>query len=96
MLEGDILHAIRERRGMAHLYYITFASNGIDQLDILPSYFVREKRIRNTLPLIVGAALGKAEAYDVVARIAEDAYRHTGSCDLQRWLIHNSESEAQA
>ena len=83
----EVLRAVRDRRPYAGLYLITFASNGIDQLDILHSLFLRQQTVRDRLPLIVGAAFGREEAFRTVEQIAADAYRTTGACDLKAFLL---------
>ncbi len=83
----EILNAIRNRKPYPGLYLITFASNGIDQLDILPFFAGLQKHVRDRHPVLVGICLGRQEAFDTVAEIAADAYRATGACHLQSFLL---------
>ena len=83
----EILDAIRSRKMLPGLYLITFASNGIDQLDILPCYAVLQKHVRESHPVLAGVCLGRQEAFETVAEMAADAYRTTGACHLQTFLL---------
>ncbi len=83
----EILRDVRRQKTMSGIYLITFASNGIDQLDIVPLAMLHSKNAPERLPAIVGICLGRQEAFETVERIAADAYRETGSCDLKEYLL---------
>ncbi len=83
----EILNAIRNRKPYPGLYLITFASNGIDQLDILPFFAGLQKHVRDRHPVLAGISIGRQEAFETVAEIAADAYRVTGACHLQSFLL---------
>ena len=68
------------------IHLITLAANGIDQLDILPLYYLKQKTLRERLPVIAGFANGREEALSVVMKMASDAFRSTGTCNLRTWL----------
>ncbi len=89
----EILNALEEGRPLPALYLITFASNSTDQLDILPSYMLRLKSVRKRLPLLAGAAFGRQEALELVGRIASEAYKQTGACMLQSFLLRRDAGE---
>ena len=83
----SILEAISKRKPVPGVYLITFASNGVDQLDVLPLYMACFQMHKDRLPTIAGVGLGRAEAFETVRRIVEDAYRETGNCRLQEFLL---------
>ena len=83
----EILETIRKGKPMPGLYLITFASNGIDQLDILPFYAALQRHVRDRHPVLAGICLGRQEAFETVAEMAADAYRSTGACRLQSFLL---------
>lgn len=88
-LEKKIRRAVRSGRivsGLETVRLITLASNGTDQLDILPVHWLKQKPLREQLPLIVGFANGREEAFQVVTRMVSDVMRTTGGCDLCSWL----------
>ena len=62
---------------------MTFSSNGRDQLDIIEAKYLSRKRIRETLPEIVGLACGYREALEVVMQIAAETYDSTGDATLR-------------
>lgn len=68
------------------IYLVTFSSNGQDQLDIIEARYLTRKRIRESLPEIVGIALGYQEALEIVAQIAKESYDSTGDCNLRSYL----------
>lgn len=89
-----ILRAVDRDAPFPHLYLITFASNGVDQLDILETRYLSHERISASLPEIVGLAIGRPEAFETVRRIAEDTYRDTGTGDMVSYLKKRDEADA--
>ena len=85
----EILSAIRKGKIIPGVYLITFASNGVDQLDILPFYAAMQKHVRDRHPILAGVCIGRTEAFETVEQMAADAYRDTGACDLQSYLLRN-------
>lgn len=83
----EILQAVNSRKPMPGIYLITFASNGVDQLDILPLYMACHQMKKKRIPMLAGIGMGREEAFETVRRIAEDAYHATGSCHLQEFLL---------
>lgn len=84
--KDELLRAVSGRKPVPGLYLITFASNGIDQLDILPFYAALQKHVTEKKPVLAGICLGREEAFQTVERMASDAYRETGACHLQEYL----------
>ena len=68
-------------------YLITLASNGSDQLDVIASGYLTQKRLLERLPLIVGIASSKKEALRLVVRIAEEGMAETGDADIRGFLM---------
>ena len=85
-MERKIRRAVTRGRNIPGIHLITLASNGTDQLDILPLYYLKQKELRDRLPVVAGFANGREEALEVVARMMTDAFRHTGTCDVRTWL----------
>ena len=84
--ERKIRHQVNRGRFLPGLYLITFAANEKDQLDIIESKYLVQKRVRNTLPEIVGIAFGYGEALELLMKIATEAYENTGDCDVRSFL----------
>ena len=85
--KDEILQAVTSRKPMPGIYLITFAANGVDQLDILPLYVACLQMKKKGIPLLAGIGMGREDAFETVQQIAEDAYRATGSCHLQEFLL---------
>ena len=75
----------RRKRDSGH-YLITFASNGVDELDIIHSGFLSSESVYDHLPMIVGVAADKQEALSVAGRIIEDCIRYTGDTRVRAFL----------
>ncbi len=82
----EIDRAVRRGTYIPGLYLITYAANGYDQLDIMHARYLLIKRVRKELPLIVGIAIGRDEAFGLIERIAGDCYRATGAMDFRAYL----------
>lgn len=67
-------------------YLITLASNGVDCLDIVHSFFLKQRVLRERLPMVVGVAETKQEALDIVRIIAVDCFVATGGADIRAFL----------
>lgn len=85
--KDELADAVRKGKFVPGLYLITFASNGIDQLDILPCYAALQKHVKKRKPVLAGICLGRQEAFETIAEMASDAYRQTGACHLQDFLL---------
>ena len=68
------------------LFLITYPLNEAEQLDIIEAKYLRNDIILRTLPPVVGLAVGKREACEVIAQIARDTFQATGSCDMKSYL----------
>ena len=85
-MERKIRKAVAKGRNIPGIHLITLASNGTDQLDILPLYYLKQKELRDRIPVIAGFANGREEALEIVSQMMTDAFLHTGKCDLRAWL----------
>jgi len=72
--------------GSFKLYLITLSTSEKMQLDILPAYLIRQKALRNRLPMIIGVTSGYQQAEELVVKIVEEVYASTGSADLRRYF----------
>ena len=88
--EKKIRHQVNRGRFLPGLYLITYAANEKDQLDIIESRYLVQKRVRNTLPEIIGVAFGYQEALEIVREIAAEAFENTGDCDFRHFLQSNT------
>ncbi len=67
-------------------YLITLSANEAEQLDIIETKQLIFWKVHRTLPKIVGIALTRKEALDVVLQMALDIYEETGDCDFRAYF----------
>ena len=74
--------------GAAHprLYLIALPSNGKNLLDIFPQPVLLQEHYRKSELYAVGVSVGKTEAMRLAGQIVMDAYRTTGTTDIQTFL----------
>ena len=77
---------VNKGKFLPDLYLVTAAANGVDQLDILDARNLLIPSVRKNLPCVVGIALGKQEALELVRSIAEETYAATGDGDIRAYL----------
>lgn len=83
---ADVLRGIREKRVMPDTYVITLPETGNHILDIRPVLLLtREEREGKDL-LILGVALGMAEARELVRTMVDDMYQKTGAFDWNGYM----------
>ena len=81
-----LLHDLARHRPEPFLYVLTLSGNREEQLDIYPGLVYRQKNCILDELCIVGLAHGKSEAFDLAAKMAEDACRETGRPDIRAYL----------
>ena len=81
-----ILRALKKNAWFPGLYLITYPLNDAEQLDIIDAKYLNKDYVLNTLPPVVGAAIGRREAYRTIAQIAHDTWLETGTCDMKMYL----------
>ncbi len=82
----QILRDLRRKKPDPSLYVLTISASEHEQLDIYPGAVYRQDNRYLEELLIIGFAFGRAEAYELVAGITEEALASTGSCDIRSYL----------
>jgi hypothetical protein len=77
---------INHNAGTVSVYVITFASNSENLLDIIPSWELMQKSYPKREIKVIGLAKGYDEALEVVKRIVDETYQHTGGVDVWAYL----------
>lgn len=77
---------INHNAGTVSVYVIAFASNSRNLLDIIPSWELMQKSYPKRDMKIIGLAQGYEEALELVRRIVDETYQHTGSVDVWSYL----------
>ncbi len=67
-------------------YVIALSSNEKNQLDIIHTLFLKSKWQRRMLPLVVGIASDKHEAYLIVNAIMNETMESRGDCNMRAYL----------
>lgn len=83
----DVLKKLQNQEKNGDLYVITLCGDPqYGQLQFFHHFFLRQKRIREHCPLIIGLAKGREGAISLVQTIVEDAYRKTGKGNIVAYL----------
>ena len=69
------------------IYLVTIASNGVDQLDIIKSFYLLQPIMRKRCPMIVGIGKGYEEARALAVSMVEDALAATGEADVRKYIM---------
>ena len=72
-------------------YLITLGSRGQNQLEIIPTSALRSERVLKNLPVIVGAAADRKEAFSLTVKMTEDCLKKTGSARIRRMFEEDFE-----
>ena len=83
---GEIEDAVRENRPYAGLYLITLSSNPNEQLDLIPYSCFRYDLLHVEKDDIIGAAMGRDEAFGMVRDLVYDCFTSGGGGDLRAYL----------
>ncbi len=67
-------------------HLITLASNPADQLDIVNTFWLKQKQCAKHLPPVVGLAASYEDALELVIRITEECLAETGDADLRSYV----------
>lgn len=82
-----IIRGIREGRILLDVYVFTLPADPKDQLDIIPSNWLRQPHYKNKEELtIIGIARGWEEAECVLLSLVNDAMKQLGTPDLRAYL----------
>ena len=82
-----IIRGIRESRILLDVYVFTLPEDPEDQLDIIPSNWLRQPYYKNKEELtIIGFARGWEEAECVLLSLVTDAMKALGTPDLRAYL----------
>lgn len=74
------------RKFTPELYFITLPVFGNNMLEIYSSAQFRQKHYRKTPVYVIGLAIGKEEALNVVTDIIDTTYRETNNFAIKEYL----------
>ena len=81
-----IIYNIDTRKLQFGVYVLTFAANGKDLIDIIPSFMLEKESYKGRDIVVIGLAASKDEALEVGRQIITDCYNQTGGFDLRSYF----------
>ena len=69
------------------IFLITLAANGVDQLDIINSFYLMQDTMYRRCPMIVGVAKDQGEAVSLVIKITEETFAKNGNGNIKEYLL---------
>jgi hypothetical protein len=81
-----IMRKIKLNKYVPDIYIISFASNPLDLLDIIPEWQICQKGYPKEHLQIIGLAYGNEVAKELVRQIIDEAYQVTGHTDVRTYL----------
>ncbi len=91
--EKKLLKQVKKRSAkLIDIYIIALSLNDCEQLEIFDTAFLQQDFIDLEKHLIVGMALGKSDAFDIVKSIVEESYNVTGNVDIKAYIMQGTES----
>ncbi|MBR3607795.1 MAG: hypothetical protein IKL51_09550 [Lachnospiraceae bacterium] len=81
-----IIRKLKYGAGMRNIYVISL-SRGRDQLDCTHCCYLKQRKLRNHLGLVVGLANGQEEMTEVVIQMLKDCYETTGTANIKEFLL---------
>lgn len=81
-----IISSIKQRKRLANTWIITLASNPSESLDIIPSGMLVNPAYPADDLYILGIALGKQEALELVEKMVDYIYRETGTLNIREYF----------
>ena len=70
---------------------VTLPSNQQTIWMLIPADLLLQPAVRRNCPMIVGIAVSREEAFELVEAIALETYRETGEVKIREWLLNRIE-----
>lgn len=87
----EVKRKLMRGEGQFTIYVIALSPSvpgpGSNQLEILHCANLKQPYYRKYPPFIIGIAAGRTEAVELVQRLVQEAYDHTGSADVRAYLF---------
>lgn len=83
-----ILSAIEKQERFLQAYVICLSQSPYEQLEILPSRMLGSPGCPEESLYVLGIAIGKQEAMELVAEMAEQIYRETGNLNMKQYFLN--------
>lgn len=87
--EKKIMNRINEGKLSLHIYCITLASNGNNLFDIMNANELLFNYYKRRDIFILGLALGRENAIEIVAEMVDEIYKNTGDFKVRDYYKFN-------
>ncbi|MDO4284334.1 MAG: hypothetical protein Q4C60_03270 [Eubacteriales bacterium] len=79
---------LRHQAGQLTVYVLILCEDGMDnQLELMHSAFLQQPFYRKNPPYIIGLAAGQSDGIELIRRIVQEVYDHTGTTDVRAYLF---------
>ena len=85
------MRRIENKKAAPGIWLLTMPSNPQNTLDVIPADLLLQPAVRRNCPPIVGLAVSREEAVELVEKIALETYRETGEVKIREWLQNRIE-----
>ena len=85
------MRRIENKKAVPGVWLLTLPSNQQNNLDVIPADLLLQPAVRRNCPMIVGLAVSREEAFELVEAIALETYRETGEVKIREWLLNRIE-----
>lgn len=85
------MRRIENKKAAPGVWLLTLPSNQQNNLDVIPADLLLQPAVRRNCPMIVGLAVSREEAFELVEAIALETYRETGEVKIREWLLNRIE-----
>ena len=82
----NVIRKIKLNKYVSDIYVISFSSNAMNLLDIIPGWELCQKAYPKEQVRVIGLALGKESATELVRLIVDETYQITGHTDVRQYL----------
>ena len=82
------MRRIENKKAVPGVWLLTLPSNQQNNLDVIPADLLLQPAVRRNCPMIVGLAVSREEAFELVEAIALETYRETGEVKIREWLLN--------
>lgn len=81
-----IIHKAKHAKPQPGVYFVTLPVNGLNNLEIYPSWVFLQPYYRKKEILVLGISVGKDEAVQLVEEILMDCYHQTGQFQVGDYI----------
>ena len=82
----QIMDDVRSGRYVKDIYVLIEPLSDGNQIEVLQSYYLRQRYYQEMDPMILGIAKGKSEALELVRQLTEEALNRFGRPDLRAYV----------